>query len=310
MAASAFPQQITTGLSALVAYCFQPSQPCDFSDKTQFLKCDNPSRRLVPTEKCSTDGLFLNAAFPPQWVKDDFIEACGLCNVEFGLLKRKHHCRSCGLIFCGHCAATFDRVVKLGYIEPVRLCNDCTTTIQSENDFFEKFLPLLEIGDVFTKYGLLRKRQVHLKYVRSTSLFQYQQFNPVTKSYKGDTEAIPLDKITSVREVSVGPDHAKLGILIAVDSQEHRFDAATEQQRQQWMDAIVGARRLRDALLVAEREKRAKQVEKENDEIRDMSENLLMMEKRRATFQEDRMRRRGEKREQLRAKYNLAIVAS
>ena len=214
------------------------------------------------------------------------------------------------MIFCGHCAATFDRVVKLGYIEPVRLCNNCTTTVQRENDFLEKFLPLLEAGDVFTKYGMLRKRQVHLKFVQTTSIFQYQKYNSVTKSYEGDVQAIPLDGITSVREVPAGRDNADLGILLAVGSQEYRFDAATERQRQQWMDAIAGARQLRDALLATEREKRVKQVEKENDEIRDMSENLLIMEKRRTMFQDERLRRRGEKREQLRAKYNLAIAAS
>ena len=238
------------------------------------------------------------------------MEACDDCNVQFDLIKRKHHCRCCGLVFCGHCAAKFDRVVKFGLLEPVRLCTTCATTVKMENNFYEQALPLLESGDLFSKHGLLRKKYVHLNFLRAKNIFQYQKFHLESRICADEIKAIPLDGITDVREVEVGQDNADVGLIIAVGSEEHRFDATTALKRQQWIEAIVSARRVRDMMLAKEREKRLKQVETENDEIRKMSKNLHMMKERRATFQEDRMRRRAAKREQLRAKYHLAPAAS
>ena len=38
-----------------------------------------------------------------QWIKDDSVNNCYSCNTPFTLFKRKHHCRSCGRIFCFYC---------------------------------------------------------------------------------------------------------------------------------------------------------------------------------------------------------------
>uniref|UniRef100_A0A6C0EHU8 FYVE-type domain-containing protein n=1 Tax=viral metagenome TaxID=1070528 RepID=A0A6C0EHU8_9ZZZZ len=38
------------------------------------------------------------------WIKDKNIENCYKCNTKFTILNRKHHCRSCGKIFCGLCS--------------------------------------------------------------------------------------------------------------------------------------------------------------------------------------------------------------
>ncbi|CAH0485835.1 unnamed protein product [Peronospora farinosa] len=299
----AFPQKAKAGLSALVACCFQPSH----TDEAPYM-VQNQSTRHSDID--SSNSILPYYQNPPRWIKDDFIEACVDCNVQFDLMKRKHHCRCCGLVFCGHCAASFDRIVKFGFVEPVRLCNNCATTVKTENNYYDKVLPLLESGDLFRKYGLIRKKYVYLTFIRAKHIFQYQKFNLERRTYEGDIKAIPLDGITDVREVEMGQDNADVGIIVAVGSEEHRFDATTTLKRQQWIEAIVGARQMRDMMLANDREKRLKQVEKENDEIRKMSENLHMMEERRATFQEDRMRRRAAKREQLRAKYHLATAAS
>ncbi|KAL4130355.1 hypothetical protein PRIC2_006356 [Phytophthora ramorum] len=307
---AALPQKAKAGLCALVSCCFQPSHTPEPTDEARYMLQEKPKRRLPAADEDLGVAILPNYQNPPRWVKDEFVEACELCGVEFDLMTRKHHCRSCGLVFCGRCAGHFDRVVKFGFVDPVRLCNDCSNAAQTENVFYEKHLPLLEGGDLFSKYGLLRKRHVFLTFVRAKNIFQYQKFDPETRTYDGDVKAIPLDGITDVREVDVGQDNSDVGIVIAVGPQEHRFDATTALKRQQWMEAITGARQVRGAMLAAEREKRAKQVEKENEDIRKMSENLQKMEERRATFQEDRLRRRAEKREQLRAKYHLATAAS
>ncbi|KAI9914100.1 hypothetical protein PsorP6_005940 [Peronosclerospora sorghi] len=293
-------QKVKKGVFALFNCCFPPSNSPEPTIEDLYIVQEQFKRRSTNAGDDLANGIFSNYQNPPRWIKDDFIEACVLCNVQFDPIKRKHHCRSCGLIFCRHCAATFYRLVKFGFLKPVRLCHICASTAESENVFFEKRLPLLEGGDLFSKYGLLRKRYVYLKFLRAKNMFQYQNINPETRKFEGDIKVIALDEITDVREVALGQDNADLRIIITVGQQKHRFDAPTPHKKQEWIKAIVTARQARDKLLAVEREKRVKQVEKENVDIRMMSENLQMMEKRRGIFHEDRMCRRGEKREQLR----------
>ncbi|XP_071442320.1 uncharacterized protein [Hetaerina americana] len=40
-----------------------------------------------------------------KWVNDCEIETCTACGVSFSLMIRRHHCRSCGKIFCGACSS-------------------------------------------------------------------------------------------------------------------------------------------------------------------------------------------------------------
>lgn len=42
---------------------------------------------------------------PAQWVSDERVQQCTSCRIEFSLMRRKHHCRGCGRIFCHYCSA-------------------------------------------------------------------------------------------------------------------------------------------------------------------------------------------------------------
>ena len=44
------------------------------------------------------------ASLSARWQDDASVSACSTCGVEFGLSVRRHHCRSCGRIFCDHCS--------------------------------------------------------------------------------------------------------------------------------------------------------------------------------------------------------------
>lgn len=50
-------------------------------------------------------------AFPEPrnnlWVPDSDVSKCTRCALSFGFWARKHHCRSCGNIFCGTCCANY-----------------------------------------------------------------------------------------------------------------------------------------------------------------------------------------------------------
>jgi hypothetical protein len=52
--------------------------------------------------------------------------------MEFGLIKRRHHCRACGGIFCSSCSLSRDAFPHLGYHEPVRCCNPCATIMHEQ----------------------------------------------------------------------------------------------------------------------------------------------------------------------------------
>ncbi|KAI8975163.1 hypothetical protein BDF20DRAFT_914129 [Mycotypha africana] len=62
----------------------------------------------------------------PVWVNDMDVAYCSSCNASFGPLKRRHHCRSCGNIFCHDCSSKSVPLPQLGYgTKAVRVCNGC-----------------------------------------------------------------------------------------------------------------------------------------------------------------------------------------
>ncbi len=47
------------------------------------------------------------SATPPQWIPDAVSSDCYRCNAKFTTLRRKHHCRTCGQIFCSKCCSLY-----------------------------------------------------------------------------------------------------------------------------------------------------------------------------------------------------------
>ncbi|KAM6943453.1 RUN and FYVE domain-containing protein 2 isoform 3-T3 [Xenentodon cancila] len=57
------------------------------------------------------------------WLKDKEATHCKLCEKEFSISRRKHHCRNCGEIFCNSCS---DNELPLpASPKPVRVCDTC-----------------------------------------------------------------------------------------------------------------------------------------------------------------------------------------
>uniref|UniRef100_A0AAR2M453 RUN and FYVE domain containing 2 n=1 Tax=Pygocentrus nattereri TaxID=42514 RepID=A0AAR2M453_PYGNA len=57
------------------------------------------------------------------WLKDKDATHCKLCEKEFSISRRKHHCRNCGEIFCNACS---DNELPLpASPKPVRVCDTC-----------------------------------------------------------------------------------------------------------------------------------------------------------------------------------------
>ncbi|KAJ8978922.1 hypothetical protein NQ317_013360 [Molorchus minor] len=62
---------------------------------------------------------------PPIWIPDIEAPKCMSCGINFTVVKRRHHCRNCGKVFCARCSSNSVPLPKFGHVKPVRVCNKC-----------------------------------------------------------------------------------------------------------------------------------------------------------------------------------------
>ncbi|GMH48219.1 hypothetical protein TL16_g00240 [Triparma laevis f. inornata] len=77
------------------------------------------------------------APVAPRWVPNKEKSSCTKCNCKFDWVKRRHHCRRCGEVFCGDCTnkkallpantAAKESDTK----NPRRVCTDCYDSVES-----------------------------------------------------------------------------------------------------------------------------------------------------------------------------------
>eukprot|EP01062_Namystynia_karyoxenos_P037634 TRINITY_DN2736_c0_g2_i1.p1 TRINITY_DN2736_c0_g2~~TRINITY_DN2736_c0_g2_i1.p1 ORF type:complete len:1218 (+),score=345.82 TRINITY_DN2736_c0_g2_i1:102-3656(+) len=71
----------------------------------------------------------------PKWRADADVKQCEMCGDSFSFFLRKHHCRRCGGIFCGHCAKYTAALPALGFHDEVRVCKGCKRQVaEAEKD--------------------------------------------------------------------------------------------------------------------------------------------------------------------------------
>eukprot|EP00698_Gefionella_okellyi_P000936 TRINITY_DN10814_c0_g1_i2.p1 TRINITY_DN10814_c0_g1~~TRINITY_DN10814_c0_g1_i2.p1 ORF type:complete len:375 (+),score=43.01 TRINITY_DN10814_c0_g1_i2:292-1416(+) len=61
------------------------------------------------------------------WVKDSEAVVCMSCQSKFSVMRRRHHCRNCGNIFCSQCSSRTFACPQVGggLSSPQRVCDDC-----------------------------------------------------------------------------------------------------------------------------------------------------------------------------------------
>lgn len=65
----------------------------------------------------------LAALAEAAWEKDGEVRECKGCGRDFGLARRRHHCRNCGGIFCAACS---EQTMPLpASAKPLRVCDAC-----------------------------------------------------------------------------------------------------------------------------------------------------------------------------------------
>ncbi|GFG39453.1 hypothetical protein Cfor_08402 [Coptotermes formosanus] len=65
-----------------------------------------------------------------KWTEDSDAISCSLCQKEFSLIVRKHHCRNCGQIFCNECSSKMAPIASNK--KPVRVCDSCYNELGSK----------------------------------------------------------------------------------------------------------------------------------------------------------------------------------
>ena len=89
---------------------------------------NTPSDSLVSSP---SEGVFSKRAFVAQgayrvgWLLDSERSACMHCGTQFGIMRRKHHCRSCGNLYCGRCTLNRAPVTHLDG-DKHRVCISCS----------------------------------------------------------------------------------------------------------------------------------------------------------------------------------------
>lgn len=75
------------------------------------------------------------------WVPDERVRECHDCKSKFTGIRRRHHCRACGQVFCNGCTKHRTRLPTLGYNTLERVCDACwldvTRSQMDDEDEFE-----------------------------------------------------------------------------------------------------------------------------------------------------------------------------
>lgn len=64
---------------------------------------------------------------PPYWIPDNMTNQCMQCDQKFSIIKRRHHCRACGLLLCSSCCSEKFLLHYLG--TEGRICGGCHETL-------------------------------------------------------------------------------------------------------------------------------------------------------------------------------------
>ncbi|XP_046386116.1 myotubularin-related protein 3 isoform X1 [Ischnura elegans] len=81
--------------------------------------------RVASSSEVSWEAVEEREVGPTLWVPDHAVQRCTGCDNQFWLGRRKHHCRSCGNIFCADCSDNAIPLPGENFYDPVRVCSLC-----------------------------------------------------------------------------------------------------------------------------------------------------------------------------------------
>lgn len=91
-----------------------------------------PVRSEIATTPQNTNTTSWLGKQAPLWIPDAEAMNCMHCDMKFTVIKRRHHCRACGLVLCSKCCYLKHR---LDYLDTeARVCNKCYEILNGGED--------------------------------------------------------------------------------------------------------------------------------------------------------------------------------
>ena len=150
----------------------------------------------------------INKMYPKQndkWVDSNLIYQCQDCDISFGFLTRKHHCRACGGVFCSTCCYKYidipenlikipeqDSSIKINLKKSLSwfsgdkkklVCNSCNQKINDLKNV-ENLIKIFEFVDLPTLYTLkFVCKNYRIASIHMLSRFRDIQYGIYNKEY-------------------------------------------------------------------------------------------------------------------------------
>eukprot|EP00727_Mastigamoeba_balamuthi_P012320 m51a1_g7710 hypothetical protein (413) ;mRNA; r:105990-107598 len=140
MPPSAGPGRLATETYAVCVALYADEEPrCEASQRIVVLGPESAARRQLQGQQQEQRqqrqvGEVLRRR---PWQADGDSSACSLCEREFTVMNRRHHCRHCGKLFCGYCTSKRSAIANQDFATPVRVCETCYTACQAGGDKLE-----------------------------------------------------------------------------------------------------------------------------------------------------------------------------
>ncbi|CUI14418.1 zinc finger protein, putative [Bodo saltans] len=98
---------------------------------------------------------------PSNWKPDTSSSSCDSCGAPFSLLRRRHHCRNCGGLFCDTCSSGRCSLPSRGFDESVRVCCVCSLRMDAMSASSTPVTPTRRRSDVLHREHLNAPRNGH-----------------------------------------------------------------------------------------------------------------------------------------------------
>ncbi|XP_046343463.1 zinc finger FYVE domain-containing protein 21-like isoform X2 [Haliotis rufescens] len=164
----------------------------------------------------------------PQWIPDADMGYCmnRNCQAKFDFMKRRHHCRRCGKVYCNTCCDKKLPLPRMCFVDPVRHCNNCYENTLKENEFYDKHLKTLLTGGEFLMLDQDENSD------SSESFLCKLSSNNRLLTFEGENrkrESILVDRIEAVQVVTTDIDTQgnKMGTGIALRYKDNYGDSQT-----------------------------------------------------------------------------------
>jgi len=134
----------------------------------------------------------IRPSLPVTWIPDERVKRCFGCGTTFSTFRRKHHCRSCGRVFCSACTAYRELIPSYYFsfsgIQPnqtQRTCAACTQNLKraAEVEHLIRMLSLLPV--LFEELFVVRLINKQWNYATNTmlSIFRGLQYKLSCQEY-------------------------------------------------------------------------------------------------------------------------------